>query len=323
MKELLDWCAAQRCVIDKVSSASRLTLQPVAGDASFRRYFRLSDGANSWVVMDAPPDREDCGPFLDVAERLLEAGVHAPAVWAKDLSRGWLLLEDLGDDLYRGLIDQGGVEECFRNAFTALQKMAVDVNAEGLPRFDQKLLQQELDLLPHWFVQHHLHDSFDAPEQELWQSLCGLLIASAAEQPQVFVHRDFHSCNLLATEVNSPGVIDFQDAVLGPITYDLVSLVWDRYISWPREKLEEWMEHFRLQLGLEIDPLTWQRWCDYMGLQRNLKVVGIFARLYYRDGKQGYLEMMPRFKSYVLDVIARYEELAPYRGLLERILCAR
>jgi aminoglycoside/choline kinase family phosphotransferase len=293
MSELLDWCVRQDVVGKVLNQSGNPDLQQVAGDASFRRYFRLVTGSHSWIVMDAPPAHEDCRPFLDVAERLRSASIHAPLVYAQDLQHGWLLLEDLGDELYRGLIESGRVKKCFAEAFAALKKMALDVNSGGLPVYDERLLQQELDLFLHWYVGHHQQRCLTEQEMGLWQALCTVLVSSARQQPQVFVHRDFHSCNLLATATNSPGVIDFQDAVLGPISYDLASLLWDRYNSWPREQLEQWMEEFRLQVAPATDPEVWQRWCDYMGLQRNLK----------------------------MDVVARYDELTPYHRLLEQTLC--
>ncbi len=324
MEALHRWCLQQLELPDDAPSA----LEPVSGDASFRRYFRLRTDLDSYVVMDAPPAHEDCRPFIDVAARLRAAGVHAPEILAQDLSRGWLLLEDLGDELYRETLDAAGAdparaEPLLADVFAVLQRLATAVDFSGLPPYDDARLQQELDLFPDWYLARHLDDPFSESERALWDKLCRQLLASAAEQPQVFVHRDFHSCNLLRLERDNPGVIDFQDAVIGPVSYDLVSLLLDRYISWPRPQLEAWMEQFRQQVAAEVEPLTWRRWCDWMGLQRNLKIVGIFARLYYRDDKHGYLELIPRFADYVLDVIARYEEFAPCRDMLERRLCAR
>ncbi len=328
MRQLLAWCETQLNL-----QPGQASLSLAAGDASARRYYRLkclhnlphnfahSDEPGSWIVMDAPPDKENSQPFIEVASRLQTAEIHAPQIYAKDLAQGWLLLEDLGDELFKGVIDEEGYELCFDQAFSVLCTMIESVSAEGLPRYDRALLQKELDLFPDWFLIRHKKQPLTPEEQVLWCELCKLLIGSAQEQPQVFVHRDFHSCNLLRTVNNSPGVIDFQDAVCGPITYDLISLLWDRYITWPRTQLENWMEDLRKQVAKETDPLVWRRWCDLMGMQRNLKVVGIFARLCYRDRKSEYLDLIPRFASYVLDISARYDELQPYRPVLEKTLC--
>ncbi len=307
---LRHWCIAQLAVADeRVSPAER-----VAGDASFRCYYRIRlDDGRSYVVMDAPPDKEDSRPFVDVAQRLREAGVHAPGIVACDLARGWMLLEDLGDELYKQAFETGDSEVLMAQIFDVLEAQAKLVGCEGLPTYDQAKLQTELDLFPDWFLKYERSNPFSEAENLQWQRLCRLLCDSAAEQPQVFVHRDFHSCNLMYLGGAAPGVIDFQDAVLGPLTYDLMSILLDRYITWPRSRLEAWMEEFRLSVAPDIDARQWQRWCDWMGLQRNLKIVGIFARLAHRDNKSGYLELIPRFSDYVLDALNRYDE---FRGVL-------
>jgi aminoglycoside/choline kinase family phosphotransferase len=191
-----------------------------------------------------------------------------------------------------------------------------------LPEYHSLKLQQELALFTDWYLRVHRNRPFTNSEWLDWNQLCVQLINSAREQPQVFVHRDFHSCNLLHIRGGQPGIIDFQDGVLGPISYDLVSLLWDRYIEWPRDRLEAWMMEFHQALNLDCDESTWIRWCDLMGLQRNLKIVGIFARLHYRDGKQGYLQMIPRFYGYLLDVLPRYPEFNALHQLLEKPECA-
>ncbi len=296
-------------------------VHPVSGDASFRRYFRLRSDKQSWILMDAPPDKEHSAPFVDIAARLRRAGLHAPDVIAADLDRGYLLLEDLGDALYKPLItnDPGQadrVDGLFEEAFAALHVMASSVSTDALPPYDRTRLLEELELFPAWYLKRHRNIALSCGQWDLWEALCTQLIQSAQQQPQVFVHRDFHSCNLLKTPFNSPGIIDFQDAVVGPVSYDLISLVWDRYITWPRDKATEWFEQFRQRLGMKTDPQTWLRWCDWMGLQRNLKVVGIFARLHHRDGKAGYLEMIPRFWDYVIDQLGRYPEFQDFHKLL-------
>ena len=293
-------------------------LSMVAGDASFRRYFRVQSNHQSWIIMDAPPDKEDCTTFIDVTRRLRDAGLHAPEILQADLNNGLLLLEDLGDTQYRPLITATTADECFKPLFKVMQNFADTVSADGLPKYDSGLLQKELDLFPDWYLEQHKQQPFSISEHIAWEHLCNQLILSAKQQKQVFVHRDFHSCNLLKTSVNNPGIIDYQDAVLGPISYDLVSLLWDRYISWPREKITDWCQLFRLQLKLDASAEDWQRQCDFMSLQRNLKIVGIFARLYYRDQKSGYLEMIPRFWDYCIHTLNRYPEFNAVTAALKQ-----
>ena len=294
----------------------------VAGDASFRRYFRLTDGGCSWVLMDAPPAKEDSSPFIDVDQRLRAAGLHAPEILAHDLDQGFLLLEDFGDTMFRELLDEVSVDRWFPRLFELLGALARDVDARGLPAWDRPRLQEELELFTEWYLKRHLHHDWGCQGWDLWEDLCTRLIASAEAQPQVFVHRDFHSCNLLLTPDERIGVIDFQDAVRGPLSYDLASLLWDRYLPWPRDRLEGWMEDFRQLAVPERDRMHWVREVDWMGLQRNLKIVGIFARLHYRDGKAGYLDMAPRFFQYLRDVLPRYEEFEAFDALLETLPCA-
>lgn len=310
---LRQWCSAQLGIPETALGE----LENVAGDASFRRYFRLRPAQGpSVVIMDAPPDKEDSRPFIDIARRLQQAGIHAPRIIAQDLTRGWIVLEDLGDRLYKAAFETRPGVEVMSEILPVLE-VQTQVDTDGLPSYDRARLQQELNLLPDWYLGVHTGQGFDTAEREQWQSLCELLLNSAAEQPQVFVHRDFHSCNLMELPGSAPGVIDFQDAVLGPVTYDLMSILLDRYITWPRHQLEAWMEDFRLRVASDIPADIWIRWCDWMGLQRNLKIIGIFARLAHRDGKTGYLSLIPRFSEYVRDVLHRYNELKPYRRLLE------
>ncbi|MBB3048133.1 hypothetical protein FHR99_002399 [Litorivivens lipolytica] len=309
---LRQWCAAE---LDLPESALG-ELETVAGDASFRRYFRLHpEGHPPVVIMDAPPEKEDSRPFLDIAERLRAVGIHSPAILAHDLSRGWILLEDLGDTLYKSAFETRPGEAVFAEILPVLVSQTT-VETQGLPSYSRQRLLDELNLFVDWHIPRETDQPFSEAEQRQWLSLCELLIDSAQAQPQVFVHRDFHSCNLMVCE-GAPGVIDFQDAVLGPLTYDLMSILLDRYITWPRPQLEGWMEAFRQQVAPQVAVADWQRWCDFMGLQRNLKIIGIFARLAHRDGKSGYLSLVPRFADYVRDVLHHYNELKPYKALLE------
>ena len=295
--------------------------QSVAGDASFRRYFRLQADGQSRILMDAPPPGEDVTPFIDVGWRLRSAGLYAPEIVHTDPQNGYLLLEDLGDSLLRDSLGEDNVRIQFPRLFEILRNMALKVDASQLPEFGAALLRKEMNLLPDWYLGHHRKAM--PPEQfdMQWDKFCNRIIDSALDQPQCFVHRDFHSCNLLEAGGSKIGIIDFQDAVKGPVSYDFISLVWDRYINWPREQIENWMEEFRLLLGLDIDTAQWRRYCDLMGLQRNIKVVGIFARLHYRDGKTGYLEMIPRFYEYVTDTLRLYPEFAEMLNILEQPEC--
>lgn len=272
--------------------------------------------------MDAPPEVEDSHPFADIAGRLRAAGLHAPEIIHKNMDQGFLLLEDLGDDLYRDRVGPENGQTFMDTMLPVLARMSSDVDHRGLPDYDAERLLQELMLFPDWYLARHKGISLGCEQLEGWEDLCRRLIESAREQPQVFVHRDFHSCNLLATPSGTVGIIDFQDAVRGPLCYDFISLVWDRYISWPREQLLAWMEAFRNRVAPETEHQTWVRWCDWMGLQRNLKVVGIFTRLHYRDSKEGYIEMIPRFWDYLIDVLHRYPETSGFHRLLEDLKCA-
>jgi len=297
-------------------------LRSVAGDASFRRYFRLQADGESRILMDSPPPMEDIGPFVDIARRLRAANLHAPEIVHADPHNGYLLLEDFGDDLFRELLNEHNADTHLPGLFAVLGKMALTVDATDLPGFNAHKLRRDMDLFPDWYLGHHRSTMPRKQIDTAWDAFCTRIVDSALEQPQCFVHRDFHSCNLLKTRDNRIGIIDFQDAVMGPVSYDLISLIWDRYIHWPRAQIETWVEEFRLQLDLDIEPGQWLRYCDLMGLQRNFKIVGIFARLYYRDGKNGYIEMIPRFYNYITSTLRRYPEFADVLVILEQAECA-
>jgi aminoglycoside/choline kinase family phosphotransferase len=295
---------------------------PIAGDASFRRYFRVGCDGSSQILMDAPPELEDSAPFVDIAARLRAAGLHAPEIFEADLERGFLLLEDLGNDLFRDLLNESTVDGLFCETFDALAVMARQVSCAGLPDFDPDTLRGELDWFTRYYLERERELSWDAHQIDVWEDFCSGLVDAAGAQPQVFVHRDVHSCNLLKVAENSPGIIDFQDAVRGPITYDFVSLVWDRYFTWPRERVENWMEQFRQRAAPDIAPHTWQRWCDRVGLQRNIKIVGRFALLKHQQGKDGYVQLIPRFYRHVLDVLSLYPEFEDIARQLGDPACA-
>jgi len=297
-------------------------ISPVSGDASFRRYFRLQGNDQSMILMDAPPETGDSHPFVEIADRLRLAGLRAPIIFAQDLQQGFLLLEDLGDTQVRAVLHTNNADQWFPPLFDVLENLAIKVDHQGLPDYNRDRLLTELELFPTWYLQQHKHIELSCEDWDIWEDFCTRLIQSAQQQAQVFVHRDFHSCNLLDLGNGEVGVIDFQDALSGPVSYDLVSLLWDRYITWPRSRLEEWMEAMRVRVAVDVDPELWVRYCDWMGLQRNFKIVGIFARLHYRDRKQGYVEMIPRFWAYLMDVLPLYTETRPMLELLERLECA-
>ncbi len=293
----------------------------IAGDASFRRYFRLRVDGLSRILMDAPPPGENVKPFIDVARRLTSAHLHAPEIVHADVANGYLLLEDLGDDLYRDILNRDNVDDLFPGLFDVLKTLALTADTQDLPCFDARKLHRDMNLFPGWYLGHHRNNVSRAGLDPIWDDFCQQIVGSALEQPQCFVHRDFHSCNLLKTSNNGVGIIDFQDAVLGPVSYDFISLIWDRYINWPRARIELWMEEIRLGLNLQISPQDWRRYCDLMGLQRNFKIVGIFARLHYRDGKRGYVEMLPRFYDYLTETLRLYPEFAQMLKFLEQAEC--
>jgi aminoglycoside/choline kinase family phosphotransferase len=314
MEEAANWAAGRL-------GCDSLQLRPVSGDASFRRYFRCDWRGRSLVLMDAPPEKEHSAPFVDIDRRLRQAGLNAPEILHFDLELGFGLLQDFGDVLYRDLLDEHNADDLFPGLFDILERFAADVDPAGLPPYSAGSLQFELDLFPDWYLDRDRKRPLTSAERADWTELCARLIESAQHQPQVFVHRDFHSCNLLQNGA-APGIIDFQDGVLGPLSYDLVSLLWDRYITWPRPRLEAWMRAMHARYELDCTPAEWIRQCDWMGLQRNLKIVGIFARLEHRDGKRGYLALIPRFYGYLCDVAARYPEFRALHRLLEDSRCA-
>jgi len=277
--------------------------------------------------MDAPPAQEDCRPFIHIAQTLLGLGLHVPTIFKADLEQGFLLLSDLGSRQYLPELNEASVEQLYGAALEALLVMQTrcDIVSAALPPYDHALLMREMGLFHDWFVQQHLGLELTADQSAALQHTYQLLAASALEQPQVCVHRDYHSRNLMITEQHNPGILDFQDAVIGPITYDLVSLLRDCYISWPPERVYAWATQYHgraYAAGLlkEHDSERFLRWFDWMGIQRHLKAIGIFARLNIRDGKPGYLKDIPRTLGYIVAVSRRYQELAPLQGLLREVI---
>lgn len=297
-------------------------LEPASADASFRQYFRVTNKhtKETYIVMDAPPEKEDCHPFALVTDLIRGVDVNAPDILAIDSQQGFLLLDDLGDDPYLKHLAEDTCDGLYIDAIDALIKMQT---IDGLlPTYDKKLLQTELDLFETWYLNRHLDVQLNQHQKSSLETVFELLIKNAEEQPQVFVHRDYHSRNLMITNENNPGVIDYQDAVIGPITYDLVSLFKDCYIEWPREKVEHWLDLYlaRLTPTYFIEKETLLRWFDLMGVQRHLKVLGIFSRLNYRDKKPDYLNDLPLTLKYILDTCSRYNELQPLKKILIEIL---
>ena len=287
---------------------SGFSVEPASADASFRRYFRVStdDGA-TLVAMDAPPDKEDSRPFILIAERLAAAGLHAPRVHVGDPELGFLLLEDLGNRAYLDCRDDGSADELYGDAIAALLRMQRNTGTEDLPSYDRAMLMREMQLFPDWLLSRHLGLTLDDSERAMLDGAFETLIDNALDQPRVFVHRDYHSRNLMLAEQDNPGIIDFQDAVFGPVTYDLVSLLRDCYIAWPRRRLDKWVKGYfdaasKASLIDGVDEKTFRTWFDLMGVQRHLKAAGIFARLYHRDDKPGYLADIPRTLGYIVDV---------------------
>lgn len=301
------------------------TLAPASSDASFRRYFRLQFDQRSLIAMDAPPPQEDCGPFVGIARAFGDIGVHVPEILAQDLARGFVLMSDLGTRLYLAELNESNVERLYGDALGALVVLqACGPGNYDIPPYDEALLRRELALFSDWYLQRHLDWRPNPAQAKALAGVCDALVANALAQPQVCVHRDYHSRNLLVTADHNPGVLDFQDAVMGPVTYDVVSLLRDCYIAWPRERVEDWALGFHdlaLQSGIlrDQDPERFLRWFDLMGVQRHLKATGIFARLHHRDGKPRYLDDVPRTVAYVREVAARYSCLAPLRDLLAQL----
>ncbi|HSZ07659.1 MAG TPA: phosphotransferase [Steroidobacteraceae bacterium] len=302
------------------------SIVPASVDASFRRYFRVTRDTDSYIVMDAPPDKEDSAPFLKVARLLAGMDLNVPIVLARDMDRGFLLLSDLGSRQYLDELPKpGAAERLYADALTALRTMqtADPAVARELPRYDRALLLREMELMPEWFLHHHLGMTIGTEERAMLSALFESLVQTAASQPAVFVHRDYHSRNLLVTPQDNPGILDFQDAVLGPVTYDLASLLKDCYIAWPPARVRGWVLEYREKLlergfALTAGGAEFIRWFDLTGLQRHIKVLGIFARLFYRDGKPQYLKDLPRVLDYVRDTASSYAESAPFADFLAK-----
>lgn len=317
---LTEWVTAE-------AGGHSFTMSPASSDASFRRYFRvtLEAGNDSWIVMDAPPQHEDCRPFLQVAGLFAAAGVHVPDILAQHLAQGFLLLSDLGSTTYFQALVRNPAEAnvLYGDAVGALLNIQLASCDGVLPEYDEALLLREMNLFPDWYIGRHLQKTLSASQQAGLASVFSRIVQNNLVQPKVFVHRDYHSRNLMVTSPN-PGVIDFQDAVYGPITYDLVSLFRDAYLRWDEEQVLDWVIRYwekarKAGLPVTSDFSAFYRDFEWMGVQRHIKVLGIFARLYHRDGKDGYLSDMPLVMDYLRKACERYSELGPLLFLLDEL----
>ncbi|MGI9222049.1 MAG: aminoglycoside phosphotransferase family protein [Woeseiaceae bacterium] len=316
---MIDW-------LSNIEGVAGIDPVPASEDASFRRYFRLRSTPQSFIVMDAPPTQEDSTPFLRIAACLESMQLNAPRIIEADIDLGFLLLTDLGVLPYLDVLNQApeSADDLYSDAMRALLQMQQRGTAyqATLPPYDESLLRLELSLFHDWLCEKYLGIEFSKDEQAQWQWVCDQLVANALDQPQVFVHRDYHSRNLMRTDADNPGILDFQDAVEGPYTYDLVSLLKDCYIRWPAGKVRDWALAFYRQLDEELrqhsDAETFIRHFELMGVQRHLKAAGIFTRLNLRDGKPGYMADIPRTLDYIIELAPRHPQLEFLIGLIEQ-----
>ena len=315
-QQLIDW-------LQTVLPNAPFSLTPASADASFRRYFRVHLDDRTLIAMDAPPPQENCTPFVHVAEVFASAGLNVPRILEQDIERGFLLLSDLGDITYLRALNENNANDLYRDASQALVKLQLASRADVFPPYDETLLLREMQLFPDWYIARHLNIELTAAQQAVLQDTFALLNRNILAQAQVFVHRDYHSRNLMLCDAN-PGILDFQDAVYGAITYDLVSLLKDAYISWEENQVLDWAVRYwqmarEAHLPVPTDFADFYRDFEWMGAQRHLKVLGIFARLYHRDGKDGYLKDLPLVMDYLRRVCARYVELVPLLRLLNML----
>lgn len=320
-KQITTWLKAQW-------PGRHFTLAPASADASFRRYFRATlDDGSTWVIMDAPPANEDVRPWLNVQQLFQAAGSHVPSVLAQDLERGFLLLSDLGNATYLQALDADNAAPLYADAITALVKIQSASRSGVLPEYDKALLRRELDLFPEWFLSRHHQMAVADNERQSLETVFERILAVNLGEPRVFVHRDYHSRNLMYVTqpgAGNPGIVDFQDAVYGPISYDMVSLLKDAYIEWDEDLALDWLVRYwesarKAGLPVAADFGDFFRDYEWMGVQRHIKILGIFARLYHRDGKDAYLKDLPLVARYLRKACERYSELSPLRKLLDKV----
>ncbi len=296
--------------LEKVLGTSQFGIAPASSDASFRRYFRVTLADKSYIVMDAPPSHEDVRPFIKVTKLFSASGIHVPGLHGEDQENGFLLLDDLGSCDYLSELNNNSVTQLYDDAIETLLTLQHHCVGDQLPPYDEELLQREMGLFTEWYLQRHLQLQLSEEELLVLRNSYSLLIENALAQPKVCVHRDYHSRNLMVCDNHNPGVLDYQDAVHGPITYDLVSLLRDCYIRWPISHVYTWVREYHQKAHrrglLECDERQFIEWFDLMGMQRHLKAVGIFARLYHRDNKPGYLDDIPRTLGYIQEVVDKY-----------------
>lgn len=298
-------------------------IEVASSDASFRRYFRVYHKEDSYIAMDAPPPHEDVTPFIQVTKLFARSGIHVPEIFAENIDKGFLLLSDFGRTDYFSELNQMRADSLYRDAIDSLLVLQRNCPENvDLPHYDESLLQREMVLFSEWYLGRHLDISLSSDEEQVLEHSFSLLIRNALEQPQVCVHRDYHSRNLMVCEQHNPGVLDYQDAVWGAISYDLVSLLKDCYIRWPETQLYGWVGYYyqqaRLMGLLDCDKRQFIEWFDLMGMQRHLKAIGIFARLNYRDNKPGYLKEIPRTVDYLFSVVEKYPQFGEIKKLLKR-----
>ena len=314
--------------LTEILGTSAFNLKPASEDASFRTYHRLFLKNKTFIVMDAPPEQENCKVFIKITKKLRACDVNVPIIHNVNIEQGFLLLSDLGNDLYLNKLNKSSIYELYSDALNTLVAIQVLVNVGGVDEYDKSLLISEMNLFREWLIEKHLNIKLSDSQVKILTTLFDLLVNNALQQPKVFVHRDFHSRNLMVTKENNPGVIDYQDAVYGPISYDLVSILKDCYIKWPKEEIDKWIDFYLNKLYEEkaqyrINRDEFVRWFDLMGVQRHLKASGIFARLSHRDGKHNFLEDIPRTLSYILDLKETYKELQPICIILEELVLPR
>ncbi len=317
-QQLTDW-------LSTLYPHESFSISIASADASFRRYFRatFADGSTK-IVMDAPPQHENCAPFLHIGKLFEDAGTHVPHVYAQDLQQGFLLLSDLGNTTYLQALNAGNAKQLYGAATDALIKIQLASRPDELPPYDEALLRRELNLFPEWYVTKHLGVTLSDKQRAKLEEVFQRILANNLAQPCVYVHRDYHSRNLMAVTDNNPGILDFQDAVYGPITYDLASLFKDAYIKWEEAEVMDWLIRYwekarKVGLPVRKDFGDFYRDYEWMGVQRHIKVLGIFARLCHRDGKDGYLKDMPLVFEYLYRACARYIDLKPLQVLLEEL----
>ncbi len=315
-KALLSW--TQEVLHDK-----DCYIKPASSDASFRSYWRAFSKGKTFIIMDAPPEHEDCSAFIKVSKKLNDANLLVPVIIEQDLTQGFLLLSDLGTVQYLSILNEQNFEALYKDALDALHKMQQKTNTTEIPVYSAELLLTELELFEQWFVNAHLDVNLSEKQRAILETCNNLLISNALEQPQVFVHRDYHSRNLMKLKNNNPGILDFQDAVIGAVTYDLVSLLKDCYIQWDEQSVNRMVDDFRQQYNknnsTNYSSQQWQKWFDLMGLQRHLKVVGIFCRLNYRDNKPNYLKDLNLTLCYIKSTCKKYPALIPLMELINEI----